>query len=846
MRQAKKQEIQRFINQLHQVHSSVRELMSKHDNVSAQALLAECQNYAIDLGTAIEETEGETCVTVSHVEEYCEAIFYVFENTNIFSPNKAYKVLEKHLFRVENSVHNDIVCRKEIIFMPYKASMWDSLESIYLAAKEETDCDVYCVPIPYYDRNEAGEMHYEGNDFPEYVQITHFEEYRLEERRPDVIYIHNPYDDGNKVTSVHPRFYSRELQKYTELLVYIPYFIMGDIIYPTFAINAGTIHAGKVVLQSQKEADIFTKEFVRSAVEEGISETQVTQILKNKWLVLGSPKIDKVINSSKEDFMMPQEWKEIIRGRRAVFYNTSLSGILAGKRQELEKIKDTISLFRGNQDFVLWWRPHPLSISAISSMRTELLDEYRQIIQEFQQNKWGIFDETADLHRAIAWTDLYYGDDSSVVHLYGVTGKPIIIQSTLVKSQEERNNILITDGVWENKRFWFTAKEFNGLYEWDYAQRRAVFLGKVQEENDFDDWLYSRTIKTADAIWMIPCKAMAIAKYELENGVFSRIELPESLRLRGYKFFAASMWKNCIYMFPWRSNCVLVYDTDNNSFMEEQLNDIVGQGQYHFEKDDPAFYSSDCIVDHKIYFCVYNRNLIAEYSFDEHRINLFQAGDRTRTYSGIAFDGKDFWLISQKYQGVIRWDKDAGTLTEYDSLPPGCELPRYWEKICYANGFLWLLPYQGNMLVRLDPATGGMEPVFTAKDMFFSGTRSVLKKVNDEEVAAEIFFSDGNSMLMIFGKDGKPLDTFSPVYQQEDMEKLSFSGSRQEQYDRILADDYVIRENSVFNLRNILSSFQPETAISYKQREKYCSLFENSDGNAGKRIHKCINELVSK
>ena len=117
--------------------------------------------------------------------------------------------------------------------------------------------------------------------------------------------------------------------------------------------------------------------------------------------------------------------------------------------------------------------------------------------------------------------------------------------------------------------------------------------------------------------------------------------------------------------------------------------------------------------------------------------------------------------------------------------------------------------------------------------------------MNDEEVIAGISYSDGNSMLMVIGKGGRPTDTFTPAYQQEDMEKLSCSGLRGEKYSSILADDFVIRENHIYNLRHVLNEFQPETAVSEKQKEKYCSLFVNSDGNAGKIINKCINELVA-
>ena len=44
-----------------------------------------------------------------------------------------------------------------------------------------------------------------------------------------MIYIHNPYDDWNLVTCVHPRYFSGNLKKYTEKLVYIPYFVLQEI-----------------------------------------------------------------------------------------------------------------------------------------------------------------------------------------------------------------------------------------------------------------------------------------------------------------------------------------------------------------------------------------------------------------------------------------------------------------------------------------------------------------------------------------------------------------------------------------------------------------------------------------
>lgn len=70
----------------------------------------------------------------------------------------------------------------EIAFFPYKASMRDALESIYLTAKEAPDCDAYCVTIPYYNKmpdGRLGVMHYEVGDYLNYIEITDWQTGKL-------------------------------------------------------------------------------------------------------------------------------------------------------------------------------------------------------------------------------------------------------------------------------------------------------------------------------------------------------------------------------------------------------------------------------------------------------------------------------------------------------------------------------------------------------------------------------------------------------------------------------------------------------------------------------------------
>ena len=198
MRKRQQQELLDFVNSLHQAHEEVKGALDNKNYIVVKNMLSECQEFAITLGNTIEKLEGEGQIAVSYIEEYCELLFHTFENISqhLINENKIYKTLKKQLLKIENSIKNDIHIKKEVVFFPYKASMWDSLESVYLAAKEDPNCDAYCVPIPYYDLKpdqSFGQMHYEGSEYPKNIEIVDWQTYSFEERKPDAIYIHNRY-----------------------------------------------------------------------------------------------------------------------------------------------------------------------------------------------------------------------------------------------------------------------------------------------------------------------------------------------------------------------------------------------------------------------------------------------------------------------------------------------------------------------------------------------------------------------------------------------------------------------------------------------------------------------------
>ena len=94
-------------------------------------------------------------------------------------------------------------------------------------------------------------------------------------------------------------------------------------------------------------------------------------------------------------------------------------------------MKQVFGVFKENQDKVaLLWRPHPLIQATVSSMRPQLWKAYEKIVEQYRSEGWGIYDDSADMDRAVVLSDAYYGDRSSVVYLYQKTGKPVMIQDS--------------------------------------------------------------------------------------------------------------------------------------------------------------------------------------------------------------------------------------------------------------------------------------------------------------------------------------------------------------------------------------------------------------------------------
>ncbi len=442
-------------------------LLEEGKTEKSLVLLENCQHTAITLGSHIERVYGEGTDVVGALEAYCEKLYAISVEITKETCDKEIVV---HLFEEWKGIINaikgvfeeEIPDKLEVVFLPYKVSMWDSLESIWMAANADENCDAYVVPIPYYDKDPKGNFsarYWEGEEFPKNVNITLYEEYDISLRQPDVIFIHNPYDEFNHITSVGLEYYSSTLRKNTKKLVYVPYFILPAPpveMNQSFVLLPAVNSADYVFVQNEETRDFYVETLQKTYG----NETN----WKEKVVAIGSPKTDKLINTKKEDLNIPKEWEKKLHNKKVIFFNTNISMILNNPQNIIQNLKRILNIFKKHSEFVPIWREHPLTMSTLKAMTPTLLEEYLELRNTFIQEGYGIIDETSSPHMAMVLADCYFGAGGSLSAIYPVTGKPLLIMNYLYPEQMSEKEISIEDLIDSaSARMLYTERNSNTL-----------------------------------------------------------------------------------------------------------------------------------------------------------------------------------------------------------------------------------------------------------------------------------------------------------------------------------------------------------------------------------------------
>ncbi|GEM_PF-1179670 len=801
--------------------------------------LTKCQQIAITIGTTIEKYECHDKIIVL-LENYCENLYQIsIKNKNEDELKSIIFNLDRQIteikIRAEKCIKEELY---EIVFMPYNSTMWDAMESIYFEVIKDRRFNVVVLPIPYYifdKNNKCIENQYDGGKFPDYIKITKYYDYDITEKKPDVIFIHNPYDEYNHVTRVNSNFYSSELIKYTQKLVYIPYYISDELTMDYMCNMPGVKNAWRVFVQSEKIKNQYDKWNNSSRI-----------------IAIGSPKIDKLlkINNSKDN--IKKDWLDVVNGKTVFLFNTHLNNIINESTALINKIKFIISIFKEKDEIALLWRPHPLSIETAKSLSPSILNDYLNVIQEFKLLRNGIYDDTADLYTSISLSNAYIGDEySSIVKLYGITGKPMLFLNELYGFDDNKPKCIrtISPAVVGDKLYMFSW-EYNALFEFDIKTGDNIFICSFPSENIRQQNLYSEAVVSGDKIYYIPCAAKKIAVYNTAIQSLSHIEINH------HKFddYNVVVHKYRLYLIPiYYSNEMYSIDIDNNSIELIKTNyDLTIKNFKEFGRI-PLFYGK-IVIGNKIWRACRIGNFLQVFDMETLKFDYYEVTCNVKSFRDITYDGKDFWILPNSNDNIIRWNdktRDVQIINIYSTNENKSTNYLQYNEICYCNGGVWVIPFTADEILKINIETKEVSKISCDNLKGFERDYANSKVFNDYIIEQEkllLFPYQSNSIVCI---DTESFDASTVVT------KIDHEGKEIEWINKIVGkyknlnsqdnmSSYTYDEkicsisNFIFIVKNNIDIYQKERSEFYSKNIK------NADGSCGVNIWKYILDKLKR
>lgn len=809
------------------------------DAITLISVLQEAQDAVITVGERLEKEAEDVKEIISQMETLCELFYLLSQNVD---DRAAYGAqIDRTLGQIMASVSELPTCY-QIVFFPYKAEMWDSLESVWLACKEDSRCDCKVVPIPYYSfdaKKNVWVYHYEMNRFPADVPVVHYLDYDLSEGA-DAAFIHNPYDEYNYVTHVYSDYYSYHLKKYVKKLFYVPYYV-----------SSGGVSKGKSMLSAFAHADYLMLQ--SEYFKEGMKEHEHYR----KAVVVGSPKLDRVIRLCREGGAIPEEWSAVLDGKKSLMLNTSISTFLQDGEAYLDKLLYLFESVKKRDDVAIVWRPHPLLQSTLESMLPHLLNRYLDLQRYFIEEKVGILDDTPDVTNTVAITDGYIGEAaSSVTTLFEVAGKPLFILNNYVRasfSEEECQRMYFADCEKVGDDYWAIAADSGSVFVAEAQNWKAI---KRKENSECGaKWSSTawRMARKGDEIYFSPRSVSDFFSYCMITGEIKKLSDEQSEVYLSYR--AAITYKNKLFYLPNVMKYIAEYNIASGTWKrhEEPILALQKKAVMEIFEDVYGYF----VQDKDIWITNLYSNCVLRFDMETGAFQIYALGEESVSYAAIAVaEGRLY--VSEAHTGDISvWD--ISTMCHIETFV----MPKEWQtfrtvqgravahdRLIVTSDSIVAVPRYANVLVRVDLQTG---EVSSLAEEFW---QDVVRPANNykPDAHAVVNFTkliDENTLLIQKRRDASLLElnvqnweyqVHHPSLAEGELEKWLEEEDGFEKTNTIFAR----RESRYFSFEDFLDDLVNERFDDAMERQKEAmkTIAVNLDGTCGEKIHEFMMDVL--
>ncbi len=410
-------------------------------------MLAQCQSVAIDLGNFIEQMKGEENLSakacVAALEEYCEKIFNAYNNLSLVLGRekedfqKLCAALNRAFVQMKQTVESEIIYKKLVAFLPDNPKRWKEMQALYDYYAQQENTDACVIPLPLFAKNLYGEIvagqdEYDRNDkrneYPAYLNVIPWHTVQLQSYEFAAIVIQNPYDAENPYLTVPPVYYAKQLQQYTDCLIYmmpqgVNDFTENDItdVYGLkySLMMPGAMYADKILIESGAMKELFVNHLTAFAGED----------TKEVWA-------DKVMTISAFSGESAQTGQPVQNGqcgqtppKKKLLYCIGENEFYENAEMAINKVKERLNVMtQYPESLKVAVCLYPYDIAAWDICTGQEKDMLVQVLKEYRKNK-GIELLTKNVFDINGIDDMtaYYGSPSPLICRFVQQRKPAMV-----------------------------------------------------------------------------------------------------------------------------------------------------------------------------------------------------------------------------------------------------------------------------------------------------------------------------------------------------------------------------------------------------------------------------------
>ena len=259
--------------------------------------LENMQQTAIDMGTLIESVKGEGTQTVKCLEELCELIYECSVQLGQADDIAAcITAMQNKIVETEQFLQTELLAQNQVVIFIDKAEHWHFVEWYWKKLIKTGNTDIFIVPLPYFYKNYDGTCYASKYEFEEIkkcidssiqrsrdknvescTKVVEYNEFDVKLHHPEQIIIQNPCDEWNQAITLLEDYYSRNLQKYTDQLVYIVPFRVEEFTKANYreyhnmqyyCTMPGVVRADVVYVQSENMREVYIQKLIEFAGED--------------------------------------------------------------------------------------------------------------------------------------------------------------------------------------------------------------------------------------------------------------------------------------------------------------------------------------------------------------------------------------------------------------------------------------------------------------------------------------------------------------------------------------------------------------------------------------------------